>query len=76
VTATNNLVFTTDYDGYVDALNRSTGAIVWRAKLPGGVTNSQLSIDGNLLVTAMTSPNAKGAKPEIVAYRLGAKGTS
>ncbi len=70
-TVTNDLVFTTTFDGKVIALSRSTGAIVWREQLPAG-TNSSVSVNGNMLITAASFPMGKGQKPEIVAYSLNA----
>jgi outer membrane protein assembly factor BamB len=68
-TVTNDLVFTTTYDGKVIALSRSTGAIVWQEQLSAG-TNSAVSINGDMLITAASFPTGKGQKPEIVAYSL------
>jgi outer membrane protein assembly factor BamB len=70
-TVTNDLVFTTTFDGKVIALRRSNGAIAWREQLPAG-TNSSVSVNGNMLITAASFPMGKGQKPEIVAYSLNA----
>ncbi len=45
-TVSNDLVFTTLYDGVLIALDRSTGAIVYRRQLPTS-TNSPIAIAGN-----------------------------
>ena len=68
-TVTNDLVITTTYDGKVIALSRSNGAIVWQEQLSAG-TNSAVSINGDMLITAASFPTGKGQKPEIVAYSL------
>ena len=68
-TVTNDLVFTTTYDGKVIALSRNTGAIAWQEQLAAG-TNSSVAVNGNMLITAASLPLGKGQKPEIVAYSL------
>jgi outer membrane protein assembly factor BamB/mono/diheme cytochrome c family protein len=69
-TISNDLVFTTLYDGTILALNREDGEIVWEEKLPGG-TNSPLVIEGGTLI-AVNSVASGSEKPQVVAYRLGA----
>jgi outer membrane protein assembly factor BamB/mono/diheme cytochrome c family protein len=73
-TVTNDLVFTTLFNGKLIAMNRSTGKIVWQQQLAAG-TNTPVSIDGDTLVTAASFPSGKGQKPEIVAYSLSAPST-
>ncbi len=68
-TVTNDLVFTTTFDGKLYAVSRTTGAIVRRIQLSAG-TNAPVAIDGNMLVTAASLPTGKGQKAQIVAYRL------
>jgi outer membrane protein assembly factor BamB len=72
-TVDNDLVFTTLYDGELLALNRSTGAIVDRVKLPDS-TNSAIAIAGNTIIIPDGGPET-GSKtkvtPQVVAYRLG-----
>ncbi len=72
-TVSNDLVWTTTFDGTLWALNKNTGAVVWHAKLPAG-TNASPAIDGNTVVVGTGYPESKSQKTEIVAYRLGAKG--
>jgi glucose dehydrogenase/mono/diheme cytochrome c family protein len=69
-TVSNDLVFTTLYDGSIVALDRDTGKIVWEEMLPGG-TNSPLVIEGTRLIAINSVPTGK-EKPQIVAYELGA----
>jgi glucose dehydrogenase len=71
-TVSNDLVFTTTFDGTVAALSRKDGSIVWRGTLPTR-TNAPLTIAGDTLVTAASYPAEAGQKPQIVAYRLPAK---
>jgi len=71
VTVSNDLVFTTLYNGVLLALNRSTGAIVYRHQLPTS-TNSPISIVGNTVIVPAggpVTPTGSG-DPQIVAYRL------
>jgi outer membrane protein assembly factor BamB len=69
-TVSNDLVFTTLYDGRVVGLSRRSGQIVWEEDLPGG-TNSPLVVEGDTLI-AISSVKTGKAEPQIVAYRLGA----
>lgn len=71
-TISNDLVFTTTFDGTVLALSRKDGSIVWQGTLPTR-TNAPLTIAGDTLVTAASYPAEAGQKPQIVAYRLPAK---
>jgi outer membrane protein assembly factor BamB len=71
-TVVNDLVFTTLYTGELIALSRSTGAIVYRAKLPDS-TNAAIAVAGNTVIIPAGGPKtSKGgnATPQIVAYRL------
>lgn len=72
-TVSNDLVFTTTFEGKVLALDRENGTIVWQEQMPAG-TNATLAIVGDTLVTAASFPQAKGQQPVIIAYRLGATG--
>jgi outer membrane protein assembly factor BamB len=69
-TVSNDLVFTTTYDGTVWALSRGTGEVVWRAALPAG-TDAPVAIAGDTLITAASLPIEEGSQLQIVAYRLG-----
>ncbi|GAB3463745.1 outer membrane protein assembly factor BamB family protein [Actinophytocola sediminis] len=68
-TVTNDLVFTTTFDGVVHAFNTRNGKPEWQAKLAGS-TNSPLAIHGDWLITAAGWPQNADEKAEIVAYRL------
>jgi len=72
-TVSNDLVFTTLYNGELIALNRATGAIVYRSALPAS-TNSPIAIAGNtILVPAgapVTSAKGSGGNPQLVAYTV------
>ena len=72
-TVSNDLVFTTLFNGTLIALNRATGAIVYRHTLPT-TTNAPLAIAGNtVLVPAggpQTSATGGGGSPQLVAYTV------
>ena len=72
-TVSNDLVFTTLYNGVLIALNRDTGAIVYRHQLPTS-TNSPIAVFGNtVLVPAggpKTSSSGGGGNPQLVAYTV------
>jgi outer membrane protein assembly factor BamB len=74
-TISNDLVFTTTFDGKVFALDRDTGAVVWEEQLPAG-TNATIAIVGDTLITAASFPQTADQKPVIIAYRLGATGSA
>jgi outer membrane protein assembly factor BamB len=69
VTAINDLVFATSYDGTITAFNAKTGTVVWREKLPAG-TNSGVTAEGDMLIAPAGVASAEGQKPQIIAYRL------
>jgi outer membrane protein assembly factor BamB/mono/diheme cytochrome c family protein len=73
-TVSNDLVFTTTFDGYLVAIARDDGHLVWRQKLPA-FTNAPIAIEGDTLVTAASYPGGKGQTPEVIAFRLGAHGS-
>ena len=66
-TVTNDLVFTTTFDGTIWALNKNTGAAVWHHKLPAG-SNSPVAIDGDYVLTGAGFPEAQ--EPEGRVRRL------
>jgi outer membrane protein assembly factor BamB len=71
-TVSNDLVFTTLYNGELIALNRSTGAIVYRHSLPAS-TNAPIAIAGNAIVVpagGSTVFGAKGGSPQVVTYTV------
>ena len=76
-TVSNNLVFTTLYGGELIAMNRTTGAIVYRHQLPTS-TNAPLVVAGNTVIVAAGGPltgppltgQSGGGKPQVVAYTV------
>jgi outer membrane protein assembly factor BamB len=72
-TVCNDLVFTTLFNGTLIALNRATGAIVYRHTLPT-TTNAPLAIAGNTVLVPAggpeTSATGGGGSPQLVAYTV------
>jgi glucose dehydrogenase len=71
ISLTNDVAFTTTFDGTLWALSTKNGKTLWSAKLPAG-TNTPVSIAGDTVISAGTFPQAKTQKAMIVAYRLSA----
>jgi outer membrane protein assembly factor BamB len=69
VTVSHDLVLTTVYNGTLFALNRSTGAIVSRRRLPTS-TNSPIAVAGNTVIIPAGGPvtRAGGGDAQVVAY--------
>jgi glucose dehydrogenase len=72
-TVSNDLVFTTLFNGVLLALNRDTGAIVYRLRLPT-TTNAPIAIAGNAVIVAagngQTSREPVTGTPQVVAYTV------
>jgi outer membrane protein assembly factor BamB len=72
VTISNDLVFTTIYNALV-ALNRRTGAIVHKRKLPT-TTNAPIAIAGRTIIVPAGGITGKRSgvsrNPQVVAYRV------
>jgi outer membrane protein assembly factor BamB len=68
-TITNDLVFTSTYDGTLYALHRRTGKIVWRAPLPAA-SISPASISGDTVLSAGSLKVARDQETKLVAFRL------
>jgi alcohol dehydrogenase (cytochrome c) len=71
VTVSNDLVLTTLYNGELIALNRGTGAVVYRHRLPTS-TNSPIAVAGNTVIVPAGGPLTRsgGGDPQVVAYTL------
>ena len=68
-TVSNDLLFTTLFDGRLVAHALDDGSEVWSSKLPAG-TNSPVAIAGEWLVTAAGFPQGAGQKAALVTYKL------
>jgi alcohol dehydrogenase (cytochrome c) len=71
VTVSNDLVFTTLYNGRLIALNRSTGAVVYHRQLPTS-TNSPIAIAGKTVIVPAGGPLTRSGSgdPQVVAYTV------
>jgi alcohol dehydrogenase (cytochrome c) len=73
VTVSNDLVLTTLYDGELIALNRQTGATVFRRYLPTS-TNSPIAIAGRTVIVPAGGPLTRtrggGGHPQVAAYTV------
>jgi outer membrane protein assembly factor BamB len=70
-TVSNDLVFTTLYNGVLVAINRATGAVVSRTKLPTS-TNAPISVAGGMVIVPAGNPKANVARgwAQLVAYSV------
>jgi outer membrane protein assembly factor BamB len=69
VTVTNDVVFTTTFDGTLWALNANNGDVLWQAQLSAG-TNATVTVAGDTVITAASLPFTPTQTADIVAYRL------
>lgn len=70
-TVSNDLVFTVLYKGVLIALNRNTGAVVYRQQLPTSA-NAPIAIAGNTVIVPAGGPTVSngGGNPQVVAYTV------
>jgi glucose dehydrogenase len=71
VTVSNDLLLTTLYDGELVGLDRRTGTIVYRRRLPTS-TNSPIAVAGDTVIVPAGGPvtTTGGGDPQVVAYTL------
>ena len=72
-TLTNNVVFTTTYNGFLYAFNAATGSIVLNIPLSAG-SNSPVTVNGDYVIVCAGNRLHAGEDALIIAYKLGAKG--
>ena len=70
---TNNVVFTTTYNGDLYAFNAATGAILLKTPLSAG-TNASVTIADDYVIAGAGVALSTSQQPLIVAYKLGASG--
>jgi alcohol dehydrogenase (cytochrome c) len=70
-TVTNNVVFTTTYNGHLYAFNANTGAILLNTPLSAG-SSAPVTVDGGYVIAGASVPLSGQAL--IIAYKLGAHG--
>jgi outer membrane protein assembly factor BamB len=68
-TSSNDVVFTSTFDGTVYGFAASDGRLVWRAKARAGI-NACPAVVGDLLLVG-AGVGGPGATPELVAYGAG-----
>jgi len=68
-TVSNDVVFTSTYDGTVYALRASDGAVLWRARMRAGINACPAVVGDILLVGAGVRPRSGGVA-ELVAFGL------
>jgi outer membrane protein assembly factor BamB len=72
-TVTNNVVFTTTFNGHLYAFNSSTGAVLLNTRLSAD-TNAAVAVDGDYVIVGAGAAISKSQQPLIIAYKLGANG--
>jgi outer membrane protein assembly factor BamB len=70
---TNDVVFTTTFNGYLYALDTATGAILLKTPLSAG-TDAPVTIDHGYVIVGAAVMLSKTQQPLIIAYKLGGKG--
>jgi len=70
---TNNVMFTTTFNGDLYALNAATGAILRKIPLSAG-SNAPVAVDGDYIIAGAGVPLSKTQQPLIIAYKLGGTG--
>ncbi len=68
-TVSNDVVFTSTFDGTVYALAAADGKLEWRTRLRAGV-NACPAVIGDLVLFGAGAPRAGGSTPELVAFGL------
>jgi glucose dehydrogenase len=71
-TVSNDLVFTTLYNGVLISLDRATGTIVYRHKLPTSA-NAPIAVAGNAILIPAGGPSIlgpTGGSPQLVTYTV------
>jgi alcohol dehydrogenase (cytochrome c) len=68
-TVSNDVVFTTTFDGSLWALSAKTGKALWQQQLSAG-TNATVAVSGGYVITAASLPLTATQTADIVAYKL------
>lgn len=68
-TVSNDVVFTSTFDGTVYALDARDGAVMWHSQMRAGV-NACPAVVGDLLLVGAGVAGSRQARPELVAFRL------
>ncbi|MEI7616301.1 MAG: PQQ-binding-like beta-propeller repeat protein, partial [Actinomycetota bacterium] len=69
-TVVNDILFTSTFDGKIFAYNKKTGDELWTYQAPGSI-NGWPAVCGDMILF----PVGLGPSPQLIAFKLGAKGT-
>ena len=69
-TVVNDILFTSTFDGKIFAYNKKTGDELWTYQTPGSI-NGWPAVSGDMILF----PVGLGPSPQLIAFKLGAKGT-
>src|ERR1700733_9207893 len=72
-TVTNDVVFTTTFNGDLYALDATTGAIVFKTPMSAG-SNAPVAVDGDYVIAGAGAALSSTQRNMIIAYKLGATG--
>ncbi|HJY71072.1 MAG TPA: PQQ-binding-like beta-propeller repeat protein [Streptosporangiaceae bacterium] len=72
-TVTNDVVFTTTFQGDLYALDAATGAIVFKTPMSAG-SNAPVAVDGDYVIAGAGAALSSTQRNMIIAYKLGATG--
>jgi outer membrane protein assembly factor BamB len=67
-TVSNDVVFTSTFDGTVYALHAEDGAVIWRAHMRAGI-NACAAVAGDLLLVGAGVRRSSSDVPELIAFR-------
>ena len=70
---TNDIVFTTTFNGYLYALDAATGAILFKTPMSAG-SNAPVAVDGDYVIAGAGAALSTTQHDMIIAYKLGATG--
>jgi len=73
-TVTNDVVFTTTFNGDLYALDARTGAILFKTPMSAW-SNAPVAVDGDYVIAGAGVAQSSTQRPMIIAYRLGGTGT-
>jgi alcohol dehydrogenase (cytochrome c) len=68
-TVSNDVVFTSTFDGNVYAFGAADGRLVWHTRMRAGI-NACPAVVGDLVLFGAGAPRRGGATPELVAFGL------
>ena len=72
-TVTNDVVFTTTFEGYLYALDATSGAILFKTPM-SAASNAPVAVDGDYVIAGAGYALSSTQRNMIIAYKLGATG--